>query len=247
MSLFPGIPVQPKPLTAPTCVADGLDYLDTLATLGRPLMMDTKCKNCEEFREDTEMTILGGPPIAPIPLLFQPFGYFRDIRRRVDVPGEGDINDGKLMEEVDELVDNMIGSHKSEEDRRSKFIAGLQGIFGVTPHTADISSVPGGEWISDGHVDGPRRAMVFCMVCKDEFSTTCEPTAQLVARITSSSRSRGDQHPELFKRWRVPVLGVTYVGGSMLCFSSALLHLDIQDTMFNLLGLPGREQCVLSP
>ena len=40
MSLFPGIPVQPKPLTAPTCVADGLDYLDTLATLGRSLIFN---------------------------------------------------------------------------------------------------------------------------------------------------------------------------------------------------------------
>lgn len=240
-SLFPGILVQPQPLTAPTCVADGLRYLDTPDILGRSLMMVAKCKNREEFREDTEMTILGGPPIAPIPLLFQPFGYFRDTRRRVDVPGEGDINDGKLWEGVDELVDKMIGSHKSEEDRRSKSIAGLEGIFGVTPRTADTNGVRGGEWISDGHMDGPRRAMVFCMVCKNELSTTCEPTAQLVVRITSSSKSRGDQHPELFKRWRVPVLGVTYVGEFMLCFSSALLHWDIQDTMLNLLG--GNSAC----
>jgi len=209
--------------------------------------MVTKCENYEKFQEDAEMRIPGGPPIAPTPLLFQPFGYFRDILRGVDVPGQGDINDVKLWQEVDELVDKMIGSHKSEEDRRSKFIAGLEGIFGITPRATNISNVLGGKWVSDGHVDEPRRTMVFCMVCKNELFTTCEPTAQLVTYIASPPESRGDQHPELFKRWRVPVLGVTYIGEFMLYFSSALLHWDTQDTMFNLLGLSGWEQCALSP
>ena len=193
------------------------------------------------------MRILGGPPVAPIPLLFQPFGYFRDIHRGVDVPGQGDINDRKLLKEVDKLVDKMTGSHKSEEDRRSKFIAGLEGIFGVTPRIANVSSVPGGEWISDSRVDEPSKAMVFCMVYKNELSAACEPTAQLVAHINASSESRGDQHPELFERWRVPVLGVAHVGEFMLYFSSALLHWGIQDTMSNSLGLSGWGQCVLSP
>jgi len=167
-------------------------------------------------------------PWPPIPLLFQPFGYFRDIRCGVEVPGEGDTCEDELRGKADALPDVMSLFHRSEEVRRPKFLEHLGGIFGVPSGPIDPVKTPGDQTIPDGHVNGTHGAMVFCMKCKSKLSVPpYEPTAQLVSYITTSLKSRVNHHPELFQRWRVPVLGVTHIGEFTLYLSSALLYRDV--------------------
>jgi len=192
-----------------------------------------KLENYCKSQQDAGKRILDDRPekddlIAPIPLLYQPFGYFRDIRRGVKVPGEEGIHEGKLREKVDALADAMTLFHKSEEERRSKFVEHLEETFGVSPGSINSSKIYGGQTISDGHVNGTHGAMVFCLECKNELSAaSCEPITQLISYIATSFKSRVDHHPELFQRWRVPTLGVTHVGEFALYFSSTLLHWEV--------------------
>jgi len=187
----------------------------------------------EDYREcqlDSKRRILDDRPkkddlIAPIPLLYQPFGYFRDIRCGVKVPGEGGIREGELREKVDALADAMALLYKSEEERSSKFLKHLESLFGLPPGSINARKILGGQKVSDGHVNGMHGAMVFCVECKNELSAApCEPTAQLVSYIAASFKSRVDDHPELFQRWRVPALGVTHVGEFTPYFSPTLLY-----------------------
>jgi len=189
-----------------------------------------KLENYRECQLDSKRRILDDRPkkdnlIAPIPLLYQPFGYFRDIRCGVKVPGEGDIREGELREKVDALADAMALLYKSEEERSSKFLQRLEPLFGLPPGSINASKILGGQKISDGHINGMHGAMVFCVECKNELSAaSCEPTAQLISYIAASFRSQVDNHPELFQRWRVPALGVTHVGEFTPYFSPTLLY-----------------------
>ena len=246
-SPFPGISVQPQPPTSPTSIVDRLVNLDIGA--GPPSIV-AKLENYKKLQEKSETRILDDRPnrdrlIVPTPLLFQPFGYFHDIRCGVGVPGEGEIHDGKLRRKVDELADEMAWFHKSREVRRLKFLAGLEVIFGIAPGTINSSWIRGTEYLSDGHLNGSHGAMVFCLECKNEISAaSCEPATRLVAYVAASLRRSAKLSTELFNRWRVPVLGVMHVGEFTLYLLSALPHWDVQDPMFNFLGSSGWEKCV---
>ena len=247
MSLSPGIPAQPEPTTIPTSIVDKLLNLDIGA---EPSSTFAKLENYQKFQTKSEKRILDDRPnrdklVAPTPLLFQPFGYFHDIRCGLDVPRQREIHDGKLRRKVDQLADEMILFHGSEEDRRSKFLVGLEVIFDVTPGTINASKILGTEYFSDGHLNGDHGIMVFCLECKNEISTaSCEPVTQLVAYVAASLRSRAKLHIELFNRWRVPILGVVHVGEFTLYLLFAIPHWDIQGPMSNFLGSSGWEKCV---
>ena len=147
---------------------------------------------------------------------------------RVEVPGEGDICEGELRGKVDALADAMTLFYKDEGERCSKFLEHLERIFSIPSGSIGSTKIPGSQVISDGYVNGIHGAMVFCIECKNELSTaSCEPTAQLVSYIATSFKSRVDDHPELFQRWRVPALGVTHIDESAPHFSSTLLYWDI--------------------
>jgi len=188
-----------------------------------------KFENYGKFQKDAKKRILDDRPfqdnlIAPSTLLFQPFGYFRDIRCGVEVPGE-DICECELREKVDALADAMSQFYKSEDERRYRFVENLEPIFSVSSGSIDSSKISSSRIILDGHVSGAHGAIVFCVEYKDELSTASyEPTAQLVSRIATSFKSRVDHHPELFQRWRVPALGIIHVGEFTLCSSSTPPH-----------------------
>ena len=226
-SPFPGISVQPQPPTPPTSIVNRLINLDIGA--GPPSMV-AKLENYKKLQEKPKTRVLDDRPnrdrpIVPTPLLFQPFGYFRDIRRGVGVPGEEEIHDGKLRRKVDELADKMTLFHESGEDRRLKFLAGLEDIFGIAPGTINASLIRGTGYLSDGHLNGAHGAMVFCLECKNEISAaSCEPATRLVAYISASLSSRAKLHTGPFNRWRIPVLGLMHVGEFTLYLSSALPH-----------------------
>ena len=211
----PGISTQPQPPTAPISI---VDRLRNMHIAGHPPSYIAKLENYKKLQEKSETRILDDrpgrdKPIAPTPLLFQPFGYFHDIRCGVYVPGQEEIHDRNLRQKVNKLADEMTRFHDLEENRRPKFLAGLEDIFDVSPGTITPSEIPGTKYISDGHFNGDHGVMVFCLECENEISTaSCERAVQLIAYISNSLKSRGDQHPELFKRWRVPVLGAMNVG-----------------------------------
>ena len=230
MSPFPGIPVQPQAPFVSTSILDSLRHLHI--TKEAPSVA-AKLENYSKSQKDSRKRILDDRPekddlIAPIPLLYQPFGYFRDIRCGVKIPGKEDIHEGELREKVDALADTMTMFHESEEERRSEFVKHLEGIFHVYPGPINFSKIPGGRTISGGHVNGEHGAMVFCLECENKLSAaSCEPIAKLISHIATSFKSRADDHPELFQRWRVPALGVTLIGEFTLYFSSALLYSDV--------------------
>ena len=192
--------------------------------------MTAKFENYGKFQKDAKKRILDDRPfqdnlIAPIALIFQPFGYFHDIRCGVEVPGEGDICEGELWGKVDALADTMTQFYKSEDERRYRFLENLEPIFSVSSGSIDSSKISSSRIILDGHVSGAHGAIVFCVECKDELSTASyEPTAQLVSCIATSFKGRVDHHPELFQRWRVPALGIIHVGEFTLCSSSTPPH-----------------------
>jgi len=192
-----------------------------------------KLENYIKSQNDPNKRILDDRPekddlIAPIPLLYQPFGYFHDIRCGVKVIGEEDIRDDELREKVDALTAAMTLFHKSEEERSSKFIQHLEGIFGVSSGSMYPAKIPGSQKISDGHVNGEHGAMIFCIECKNELSTaSCEPAVQLVSYIATSFKSQAEGRRELFNRWRVPALGVIHVGKFTLHSLSTLLYWDV--------------------
>jgi len=189
-----------------------------------------KLENYRKSQLDPKNRIMDDRPekdnlIAPIPLLYQPFGYFRDAHLGAEVPGENDIRQDELWKNVGALADAMTLFYKSEEERSSKLLEQLECIFNVSPGTIKASKIRGGPKISDGHVDGKHGAMVFCLECKNELSAaSCEPTAQLVSYIAASLKSQVDKHPQLFQRWRVPTLGVTNIGEFAPYFSSTLVY-----------------------
>ena len=161
--------------------------------------------------------------IAPIDLLYQPFGYFDDARRGVKIPGEEAIKNRELWRTVDTLAGDMLEFFKDEKKRTSKFVEHLIDIFKI-PIAAGV--VGGTNFISDGHCSGVHKAMVFCVQCKNEATSgNCDPVAQLVAHIAVSFNYSTRKHKELFKRWRVPALGMTHLGkfcspASPICGSS---------------------------
>ncbi|KAF8318057.1 uncharacterized protein EI90DRAFT_3293412 [Cantharellus anzutake] len=176
------------------------------------------------IQRDTEQRILDDCPgkdklMAPISLLYQPFGYFRDIRCGLEVPGEKDFPEDKLKEDVNALANEMTKFFNKEDQRRSKFMRCLEPILKVPPNSIKASMLPSSRKISDGHLDGEHGAMVICIECKNELSSaSCEPNPQLASYIATSFAKQAEDQPELFQRWRVPALGVTLVGPAIQFF-----------------------------
>ncbi|KAF8322890.1 uncharacterized protein EI90DRAFT_3077246 [Cantharellus anzutake] len=183
-----------------------------------------KIESYRSIQCNTQQRILDDRPgkdklIAPISLLYQPFGYFRDIRCGLDVPGEKDFPEDKLKEDVNAFANEMTGFFDNEDERRSKFIKFLEPILKTPPNSIKPNILSGSRKRSDGHLDGEHGAMVICIECKNELSSaTCEPNAQLAAYIATSFAGQAEEKPELFQRWRVPALGVIHVGPTIQFF-----------------------------
>jgi len=209
-----------------------LDSLLHLHIAGDAPSTVAKLDNYHKSQLDPQKRILDDRPekdklIAPISLLYQPFGYFHDIRCGVEVNDGRNIHEGDLREKVNDLADAMTSLYKSEEARSSIFLEHLEYVFDLLPGSIHASKIRGKNKISDGHVNGAHGAMVFCVECKNELSAAvCEPTAQLVSYIAASLKCQANYQPysELFQRWRVPILGVTQVGEFALYPSSTLVY-----------------------
>ena len=220
-------PVPSQWSSGPTSILEKLRHLHIAED---PPSTVAKLENYVESQKDAIKRISDDRPgedtlIAPISLLFQPFGYFRDIDCGVKVPGEADIHEGELRKKVNALADAMTRFYRSNGERCSRFREHLEVVFDIPRGSIISSKTPDCETASDGHVDGAHGAMVLCLECTNEVSTaSCEPAVRLVSNVAASFRSRADsRYQELFQRWRVPVLGVTLIGKFVLRFSSVLL------------------------
>ena len=189
--------------------------------------------------------------IAPIVLIYPPFGYFHDIRCGTKVPGEQPSDEGVIREQVDLLAVEMAKFHDDEKARSSKFIQCLEKILFIQGESVKSSKVLNTKYITDASYDGAHGAMIFCMECKKELSlASCEPVPQLVAYIAASIKSQmasGGRTADLFEKWRAPALGVMLVGEFALDPLPTLLDRDVQDPSSNFLELSGWDTCASSP
>ena len=173
------------------------------------------------IQNDPQERILDNRPeqdrlIARIDLLYRPFGYFDDVRRGVEIPGQETINDQELWIAVEALAADMLQFYDDEKEQSSKFIQHLNNVF-KTQGTIAASRVSDGKSTTDSHRLGAHGAIMFCM--NEVTSGDCDPIVQLVAYIAASFNNSIQIHEELFKRWRVPALVMTHVGE--LCFPAS--------------------------
>ena len=236
----PAIPVQPQPASTSL-----LDRFACMRITNDAPSVVAGIENYRSIQDNEEERIRDDRPhkdklIAPISLLYQPFGYFRDVRYGVEVPGEERIHEGEFKEKVDALANQMSRLYDNEEKRRVPFIRHLERIFGLSPGSINSSKIPGSQKISDGHLNGAHGAMVICVECKNELSSaSCEPVPRLTSYIATSfaCQAEDEDYKELFRRWRVPALGVAHIGKLALYFPSTPPYSDVQDPPSNFLGL----------
>lgn len=127
----------------------------------------------------------------------------------MEIPGKADIREGDLRRKANALADAITVFYKSEGGHRLTFTEHLEAIFRLSSGAADSGRVPGSERISDSYLEGKHGATVLCVECKKEVSAVSrEPNTHLVSYIATSIHRRANHHPELFKRWRFPALGV---------------------------------------
>jgi hypothetical protein len=179
---------------------------------------------------NSEQRILDNRPspdrfTPPISLLYDGFGVFEDVRQGVRVPGEDNILEAQLWDRVGEYMERMVKFYDSEEDRQDFVIQCLQEIFRARKDPDAIgelissSDVGSRQITSGGYLNGAHEAMVFCFNCKNELSTiACEPSAELVSYVATSFKELlNGKHQALFRRWRIPALGMTQIGERLPC------------------------------
>ena len=152
--------------------------------------------------------------IPPISLLYDGFGVFGDVFNEMgSVPGENDILEVKLWNEVHAFAGQMIKFYDTEAQRQDVLLRSLDRIFRARRD-------PEGDRISDSKIGshlitrGAHGAIIFCVECKNELTNiSCEPSAKLVSYIAGSFKEEmNGEHQAMFHAWRVPALGMTQIG-----------------------------------
>ena len=182
-------------------------------------------ENYKHLQSQPKQRILDNRPsvdqfIPPISLLYDGFGIFEDVRQGVPVPGQDKILERELWNNVGAFMEEMAKFHGSEAEQQSAVIDHLHEILHAHKNPEAVgglisaSKIGSRQIISDGHLNGAHKAMVFCFECKNELSNIpCEPSTELVSYIASSFREQfNGEHQSLFRGWRVPALGMTQIG-----------------------------------
>lgn len=129
--------------------------------------------------------------MAPIALIYQPFGYFHDIRCGIKVPGEQPSSEGAIWEQVDLLAGEMAEFHDDEKARGSNFVQRLEEILFVQGRSVKGSKALDTRYATNASYDEDHGSMIFCVECKKELSLASrEPVPQLVAHIAASIKSQ---------------------------------------------------------
>lgn len=189
-------------------------------------------QNYERLQQDSRERILDDRPepdrdIPPVPLLYPGFGHFLDI---VDgcgnVPRLADVKVAELRKAVDRLAMKMTGFVEPEEEWREECLVYLRQIFDVRQDIKmpQILSSPIGSVGPVGHdiaVNGTSSIVV--KFEKSHPGIPALPQVEVTGYFAHLNR-RSD--PELYRRWRVPCLGLTIVDCDITFY--ALLALDHQ-------------------
>jgi hypothetical protein len=217
-------PSEPSSASKPSPTA--FDKFRRLKIITEPPLGVSKPESYQALQNQPDQRIWDDRPeadrfIPPISLLYDGFGIFDDVLcGRGPVPGESDILEVKLWDEVDTFADQMAKFYGGEAGRRGTVIYHLQRIFRARrdPHAVRGNITPSRigsrQIVSDGHLLGGHGAIMFCIECENELSgISCEPSAKLVSCVASSFIGQwGGDYKDLFDGWRVPALGMTQIG-----------------------------------
>ncbi len=177
-----------------------------------------KSQNYQRLQRDSREKVLDDRPepdrnIPPVSLLYSGFGHFLDIVGGLDdVPGIADVKVADLMKAVDRLAMKMTELIESEEERREKGLVYLREIFDARQGTQIPQILAGaiGSVRSDGHnIANDGTSSIVVKFKKSHTGISALPQVEVAGYVAHLDR-RLD--PELYRRWRVPCLGLTIVG-----------------------------------
>ena len=153
--------------------------------------------------------------IPPVPLLYDGFGDFLDIVNGVtDVPGLSEVDMIELLKAVDDFAQKMCRFYENEDLRRVASLACLNRVFSARSgnpipalHVSAIGSV--------GHNVGKHGGGALVFKFKNHAANNNSIAEVELAGYVAHLHAKGmEVHRKLFKRWRVPCLGLTVVGES---------------------------------
>jgi len=185
-----------------------------------------KLENYRALQRIPSQRILDDRPapdsIPPVALLYDGFGSFMDVFGR-----QGDIChlDGKrrnLEMAVDSFAEKMADIYDDEEaDRMEEGLRALNQILSLRCSGNKLMATSIGTVRSEGHYNGPHDAASCVVEFNDEIVDIGSiPTVKLVGYAAHSHRHAMELHPEVFRCWRVPCLGLTIVGKLNISVSS---------------------------
>lgn len=175
-----------------------------------------KLENYRALQRIPSQRILDDRPapdsIPPVALLYGGFGSFVDAFGR-----RGDIChlDGKrrnLEMAVDSFAEKMADIYDDEAHRMEEGLRALNQILSLRSGNK-LMAAPIGTVRSGGHYNGPHDAASCVVEFNDELvDISSIPTVKLVGYVAHSHRHAMELHPEIFRCWRVPCLGLSIVG-----------------------------------
>jgi hypothetical protein len=172
----------------------------------------------QKLQNNEELRILNDRPhtdvqVAPIALLYPPFGEFLDHIRNPPMESD-DLDLADLEAAVIEFSSLMCQHYDKEDERREKVLEALNAIFkcaltfSLTPITSS------GDRFSAGHMNGSTDVLETIVEFTNELgSGETDPEIQLTAyyvKYIAEGLSGG--HITMFKRFLFPALGISLMG-----------------------------------
>ncbi|KAG7085640.1 hypothetical protein E1B28_003187 [Marasmius oreades] len=154
--------------------------------------------------------------VAPIALLYPPYGDFLDACAK-PLPKEFEAIDLiAMMREVDALVVIAAGFHKDEDERNNQFIDALNRIFQCyhdrsEPLAPMSRAIIAQKRTTDGHTSGPITDRALEVKCSTGNATS-NGEVQIALYVHNINASAQERCPKLFERYRVPTLAMTLIG-----------------------------------
>ena len=173
-----------------------------------------KQENYRSFQRDTTDKILDDCPrpdsFPPASLLYDGFGYFKDVFSRQGDVCPLDTKRRGLEMAVDSFAEKMTALYDNEADKREEDLRALNKILsfrGGGSNKLMWTSIDTGR--SDTHYDRSHDAASCVIQFKNEFvDITSMPKIELTGYAAHSHKEAMGRHREVFRSWRVPCLGL---------------------------------------
>ena len=173
-----------------------------------------KQENYRSFQRDTTDKILDDRPrpdsFPPASLLYDGFGYFKDVFSRQGDVCPLDTKRRGLETAVDSFAEKMTALYDKEADKREEDLRASNKILsfrGGGSNKLMWTSIDTGR--SDTHYDRSQDAASCVIQFKNEFvDITSMPMIELTGYAAHSHKEAMGRHREVFRSWRVPCLGL---------------------------------------